>query len=177
MTKESGQRIREEDISTALKQNYLKPGECLFCKEATRVTTVLGSCVSLTFYDHQNAVGAITHSLMPYRDPTKDIYPEQPCKFVDNSVAYVLKWFKDLHTSPKQLEVKLFGGARMLYNTQETIKNYLGVGEKNVQSALETLKSYALEVQVANVGGFRGRKLIFYSHTGEVWLKHLGKKI
>lgn len=171
------QKIREQDSLITLQQSYLKPGECLFCQEATRVTTVLGSCISLTFYNPQNALGAITHSLMPCQNSPGEISQEQPCRFVDISIEYVLNWFKKLHIPLKQLEVKLFGGARMFQSTQQGVKDYLGVGEKNVQNALQTLKKYSLEVKVANVGGYRGRKLIFFSHTGEVWIKHLGKKI
>ena len=171
------QNTKMQNIAIELEQSYLKPGDCILCKQPTRVTTVLGSCISLTFYHPQKAVGALTHSLMPCQNSTKDSSADQPCKFVDTSIAYVLNWFSKLHIPLNQLEVKLFGGAKMFYNTSKGLKDYLSVGEKNVQSALETLKKYSLEVQVANVGGVRGRKLIFFSHTGEVWMKNLRKRV
>ena len=49
------------------------------------------------------------------------------------------------------------------------------VGRQNIAMAQQLLQEEGLVPRVADVGGRQGRKLIFYPHTGEVFLKRLKK--
>ncbi len=46
---------------------YLRPGELHIADHPGIVTTVLGSCVSVTMFSRRREVGAICHGLMPER--------------------------------------------------------------------------------------------------------------
>jgi chemotaxis protein CheD len=93
-------------------------------------------------------------------------------KYVDYSIRYMADYFRSYGIGPSEIEVKLFGGAEMFPAGGDDQK-YLSVGKKNVISALSSLKREGMAVHIRDVGGTQGRKLHFYLHTGDVYLKKL----
>ncbi|AJE02942.1 chemotaxis protein CheD [Geobacter pickeringii] len=149
--------------ATDLAAVYLKPGELHFGAAPSAVTTVLGSCVSVTMFERASGTAAICHALLPEGDK------DDALRYVDTSIHRMLAMFSARGVSPARLEVKLFGGADLL----GTGGSRIGVGRRNVEIARRVLSTSGLAVAAADVGGTRGRKLIFYTHTGEVLLKRL----
>ncbi|WP_298436503.1 chemotaxis protein CheD [Geobacter sp.] len=148
---------------TGLPTVYLRPGELHFGAAPTVVTTVLGSCVSVTMFERTSGTAAICHALLPEGNKGDGL------RYVDTSILHMLALFSARGVSPARLEVKLFGGADLIGFGGSRI----GVGRRNVEIARRVLSVSGLAVTAADVGGTRGRKLIFYTHTGEVLLKRL----
>ena len=69
--------------------------------------------------------------------------------------------------------VKLFGGARVLSGNDYGDARR-SIGEMNVLQARKTLQQLDLHIAKEDVGGGRGRKLLFSIQTGEVLLRRLG---
>ena len=71
------------DLPPDLARVYLKPGELHFATGPTVVSTVLGSCVSVTMFDRLSGAAAICHALLPegpatfMHDPTAGKEPWQ----------------------------------------------------------------------------------------------------
>ncbi len=80
--------------------------------------------------------------------------------------------FRKRGIKPKEIDVKLFGGSNILGTSFDGGT----VGEKNIETAMKLIKSYGLRIMAKNVGGVRGRRLYFFSDTGEVYLKHTPKR-
>ena len=68
--------------------------------------------------------------------------------------------------------MKCFGGADMFSRKIEK-PGVVSVGRQNIMTAEETLKREGFTIAKQDVGGLGGRKLFFYTHTGEVLLKRL----
>jgi len=70
----------------------------------------------------------------------------------------------------KRLQAKLFGGANVIeaFRDQE---NHLGA--QNVRIARELLAAEAIPVIGEDVGGHKGRKLVFVTDDGSAWIKEL----
>jgi chemotaxis protein CheD len=68
------------------------------------------------------------------------------------------------------LRAKLFGGACVLEAMQGR-ENHLG--DKNVEIARKMLADAGIPVVASDVGGGRGRKLIFHPHEGSALVKLL----
>jgi chemotaxis receptor (MCP) glutamine deamidase CheD len=49
------------------------------------------------------------------------------------------------------------------------------VGQLNICTAFQVLEMERLRVAASDVGGLRGRKILFSAHTGEVFLRRLRK--
>jgi len=153
---------------------YLKPGELHIDDQPGIVTTVLGSCVSVTMFNRRREMGAICHGLMPEQTEKQRSgkQGDDGFKYVDYSIKYMIDHFRSFGIAPGEIEVKLFGGADM-FSMSNGGSSYASVGAKNIHMALLMMEQEGLTIQTKDIGGTQGRKLHFYTHTGEVFLKRL----
>lgn len=144
---------------------YIKVGEGGVYTEPMAVQTLLGSCVSVTFHHPETGTGAVFHALMPQAgiNADKDF---APFKFVDTAIDSLLSQLHGLGIKKNRLTTKVFGGA----NSQES---GFVMGRRNVEAAFACLDRHGLRIASTDVGGNRGRKLLFISHTGEIFIKRL----
>ncbi|MGE4551710.1 MAG: chemotaxis protein CheD [Desulfovibrionaceae bacterium] len=156
----------------ALPRAFLGIAEGKVCSRPMQVQTLLGSCVAVTLHCRALRCGSIFHALLPVaeeyaRDPERrrrEIY-----RYVDTAVRATLDAMCGLGARRATLEAKVFGGACALVDER------VGVGLKNVRTAFEALNAAGVRVAASNVGGDRGRKILYYPHTGEVFVKMLAK--
>ncbi len=161
-------------LKTKLPVVYLNPGEMYTAEMPTMVSTVLGSCVSVTMFSRRLRIGAICHGFLPKRTDTKhgDSHYMKEFKYVDYSIMQMVEGFDKYGIKRSEIEVKLFGGADAL-SLQGGNPGAFTVGKQNIQTAIQVIKNERLNLIISDTGGLRGRKLIFYTHTGEVLLKRL----
>jgi len=158
------------DRFPGIASQYLMVAEGGVYEKPTAVQTVLGSCVSVTFYSPKQQVGAIFHALMPWRSQYERIDAGSPAfRYVDSAIEAICTRLFQLGIRQQDLECKIFGGANAMFQHE------LSIGPKNVRAAFETLAAYPLRIAATNVGGNVGRKLFFISHTGEVYVKPIRK--
>jgi chemotaxis protein CheD len=147
---------------------FLKPGNLYLLPEPAAVTTVLGSCVSITLFHPRLKVGGICHGLLPKGEGRDDF------KFIDCAFRYMLDKFRQMGARELDIRAKLFGGATMFNGAARPPTN--SVGTKNVQVAMALIRQEGLNLISADTGGNVGRKIIFYTHSGEVFVKRLTKE-
>lgn len=136
------------------------------------ISTVLGSCVSATFYDPKTSASAMFHAMLP--DSNMDRHLTKSCKYVDSAIEGIMDRYLRLKIKPSRLRVKLFGGAFTINPERKgKVREVVDVGAKNVQMARERLTAHGLEILSENVLGERGRKVFFYTATGEAWMKYV----
>lgn len=154
----------------------LKPAELFVSERPVIVRTVLGSCVAVTMYNRQHGISAICHALLPDGDKYASELDSQtgsgPYKYVNTAIPIMLQRLRNYGIDPKDLEVKLFGGADMMVTDSEN-PNPHPAGQSNIHAVLKIIKAQHLTLTVSDVGGHLGRKLLFYTHTGEVLLKRI----
>ncbi len=152
--------------------HYLFPGECYISGEPAVVQTVLGSCVAVTMYDPIKRTGVICHCILPScRDNSSCAAAcDESFKYVDCSLRIMLAEAKRMGMLKSSIEVKLFGGGDMLeYYSDDSI------GKHNVNAALKFIRAENLNLVAFDVGETYGRKMLFYTDTGGVYLKRLFK--
>jgi chemotaxis protein CheD len=153
---------------------FLKPSETFLGgpgDAAGRVTTILGSCVSVTFYCARRRVGAICHALLP-RCPAPAACRSRCAdhgRFVACVLPALLKRLRGLGIAPRDVACGVFGGSDLF-----GIEGRSAVGRGNAETALGFLEAARLRPAARDTGGRTGRKLIFDTETGEIWLKRLG---
>lgn len=155
---------------------YLKAGEIHFTELPTLVITVLGSCLSVTMFSRRKGLGGICHGLLPQcgdRDQC-DGGCLEGLKYVECSIRKMVELFDRHRVKRNEIEVKIFGGADM-FSRQITIPGVVSVGKQNVQAAERIIVREGLKILKTDVGGMQGRKIFFYTDTGEVFLKRLTK--
>lgn len=143
------------------KQFYLHPGRLFFTVEPTIVSTILGSCVSVCLYDEESGAAGINHFLLPEK-----IGPESP-KFGDIANGMLIRHFTEIGVPTRALRAKVFGGASMMG------ANAGDLASRNADAAIQFLNQQRIPIVTTDVGGRRGRRLVFRTSDGSAWIRLL----
>ncbi|MBF0620772.1 MAG: chemotaxis protein CheD [Magnetococcales bacterium] len=159
---------------------HLNPAEISISTKPILVSTILGSCVSLTFFHAKTNTAAICHGMLPNAPNHSDQAPEPNQKncfrYVDCAVNFIIGQLREKHVPLKELHIKMFGGSEMFIQGEKDIVQSEwkeSVGQKNIAAAKACIKKSGLTIRATDVGGLRGRKIFFYTDTGEVLLRRL----
>jgi chemotaxis protein CheD len=145
---------------------YLQPGQVHASARPTTITTVLGSCVSVCLYDPATRAGGMNHFLLPIPVPR-----ERSARFGNVAMEELFASLGRLCAPGHSLRAKVFGGASVLGTTRAASRRPLG--EDNVRVALDMLLEKGIPVVDGDVGGSRGRKLVFHTDDGSAWMRTL----
>ncbi|GBC60896.1 chemotaxis protein CheD [Desulfonema ishimotonii] len=155
---------------------FLRPSELFIRRDNARqplkVTTVLGSCVSLTLFNARLGMAAICHALLPRCGPDRSDC-QGSFRYVQSVIPLMFSDFQRRGGRPGETEVKLFGGSDM-FGRNSGAGGIPSVGSQNVEMAVEMIGASRFHLKTADVRGRYGRKISFYPHTGDVWVKPLG---
>lgn len=143
---------------------YLQPG-FLHVARATTITTILGSCVAVCLWDASRRTGGMNHFLLPRGAAS----PESEGRFGETAVPRLIEQLIDAGAGPGRLEAKIFGGACIAAALQR--QDHLGL--KNVDIAVQILDQSGIAIVAMDVGGTRGRKVLFHTGDGTVLVKYL----
>lgn len=159
---------------TTLPVITLNPAELHVSSTPAIIRTVLGSCVAITMFNRRRQIATICYALLSYPEEN-DLYTAnyvENRKYISHAIPEMVEKMREYGILPGEIEVKVFGGSDTLsqYTGQE--RNH-SVGTLNVKAAMEVLETEGLRLKASDVGGRRGRKILFYTHTGEVLLKPL----
>jgi chemotaxis protein CheD len=150
-----------------MKKLFLYPAALYAEKEATEIVTILGSCVSVCLCDNVLNTGGINHFMLPLWNGQGLASP----RYGNIAIEKLLEKMLYLGSDIKNIKAKVFGGAEVLET--ETIN--FNIGKRNIELAFNTLVELKIPVISSSVGGKFGRKILFFSDTGEVRLKYVGK--
>ncbi len=153
---------------------HLKINECIFTRHALTISTVLGSCVSVTMRHATTGFAGMCHCMLP--ESGRAAGDGGPCRFVDTAVVSLLERFKAKGVSAAYLEVKIFGGALSLQRERKQARALLDivdVGKRNVITARRELGRRGCVIRAEHVLGDRGRKVLFDTWSGEVRVRTL----
>ncbi|MBG0790183.1 MAG: chemotaxis protein CheD [Desulfovibrionaceae bacterium] len=157
-----------------LNKVFLQTGDCFVGVQPTVVTTVLGSCLAVTMHVPNKGIGIICHAFLPDSSAGPTIGDSEPqvCRYVDTALQNMLETMDKIGVPRRDLVIKMFGGASGLAGRSMESTAY-DIGRRNIAMARKLLRFARLDVLVEDVGGCRGRKLLFNTRTGEVWVKKL----
>ena len=145
---------------------HLQPGDLLVSRSPCKISTILGSCVAVVIYDQRQKCGGMNHFVHPI-----DSNQLQTNHFAPTALINLLRKVKyELKSDPQDLVIKIIGGA------QGEVLEQLEIGKKNVAVAREYLQKMGLAIASEEVGGHRGRKVLFDTGTGELKFKYLASK-
>ncbi|MGZ5015693.1 MAG: chemotaxis protein CheD [Methylobacter sp.] len=150
---------------------FLHPGDYYFADRDTRIRTVLGSCVAITFWHPQLRVGGMCHYMLPERGSDRGT-SDQPGRYADTAVALLLEEMDAVGAPHQEYQVKLFGGGNMFPETHKNTNMLSQVGIRNVQAARQLAKQHGFTCVAEHLGDTGHRNVIFEVWSGEVWVKH-----
>ena len=147
-----------------MKKFFLYPSSIFVSKQEYVVTTILGSCVAICLWDKYINMGGINHFMLPLWKGNGLASP----RYGNIAIERIIKKMISMGSKQENLKAKIFGGAKVIGNEQR-----FNIGERNISVSRELLKSFKIPIIVSNVGGTQGRKIFFFTQTGQIRMKLL----
>lgn len=134
------------------------------------ITVGLGSCVGVAMYDPIEKVGGLLHIMLP--DSAQFSNVTKPAKFADLGIPLMVKEIQQRGGKIGRLQVKIAGGAQMFSGLNN--KFVLNIGQRNTEMTKTILNSLGIRILSEEVGGNRGRTMIFDTENGTVTIRAIG---
>jgi len=149
----------------------LLPGEYYVTANHELITTVLGSCISACIRDKLFGIGGMNHFMLPQQ---REHGTEQwgtsslsdSARYGNVAMEHLINGILANGGQRKNLEVKLFGGGKI-------ISNMTDVGNNNIKFVHEYIEVEHLKLVAEDVGDIYPRKIMYDPKTGKVKLKKL----
>jgi len=141
-------------------------GQIAVGRAPTRMKAVLGSCIGLVLYHPRLKTGVMAHIVLPDSAGRSGM----PGKFVDTAIPEMLRMLREVGTPNHGLTAKFTGGANMFGSSGP-----LQSGEANAQAVLESLRSSGARMVGHEVGGSKGRRVIFDCGSGVMTIESAGQ--
>jgi chemotaxis protein CheD len=149
-----------------MRETFLQPGDVAFGDEATRMRTLLGSCVAITLWHPEQRVGGMCHYMLPTRGSR---HGGIDGRYGDEALALLLDHVRRVGCQPSDFEAKLFGGGYMFDCTGRLP---VQVQNRNILAARALVAAHGLAVKAEHLGGRGHRQIVFELWSGDVWMKH-----
>ena len=136
----------------------LKPGFIYVSSRPAIVSTVLGSCVSVCIYDSVRNTGGMNH----FQNPKTTTPENSTARFGNISTMALVNIMIKGGSKTENLEAQIIGGS---FNPEFSKKD---IGKKNIKEAKKVLKKKKVKIVSEDIGGTKGRKVIFNTMSNEV---------
>jgi len=161
------------DPATARWTAKVLPGEFYVTHQREAISTVLGSCISACIGDRRLGCGGMNHFMLPedssgsagsdrWMDPATGLATRYGTHAMERLINELLK----LGARREHLEVKLFGGGRILASMTD-------VGARNAAFVHGYLESEGLAVAAEDLGDIYPRRIIYFPDSGKVRVRRL----
>ena len=153
-----------------IREVFLQPGGFHFGGGRTRISTLLGSCISITLWHPARLVGGMCHFMLPSRGQSAGAALDG--RYADEALVLFDREVAKAGSRPGDYQVKVFGCGNMLTRADDS-SELMDIAARNVESAYALLARHGYRpAALAHCGGKGHRKLIFDLWTGHVWLAH-----
>jgi chemotaxis protein CheD len=142
-------------------------GEVYTSATPSVVETILGSCVSVCLFDKQMKTGGMNHILLPGKADMRNF--DGGARYGINAMEMLINKLMKLGARRKRLQAKIFGGAHIIQSLQK--ENSPGL--KNIAFVEKFMEIEGIPIVSRDTGGVNGRRIHFYTHSGDVYLKTL----
>ncbi len=157
------------EVIVPVREVYLRPGDFCFGEGKLRITTLLGSCVSIILWHPLLVHGGMCHYMLPSRNqPRGKLAPDG--KYGDEAMELFMLELKKRHTVPTQYQVNVYGGGNMF---DDRASNGMDIGKQNIEMAHSMLDEQGFTVAYDDLGSFGHRKIEFDVWSGEVRMIHV----
>jgi chemotaxis protein CheD len=165
--------IRRYFNATGMPTARILPGEFYVTREDEVIDTVLGSCVAACIRNPRLGIGGMNHFMLPRPAGTgNDAWEKvagRATRYGTASMEQLINRVLSAGGERKELEVKLFGGGRVLSSLSD-------IGARNITFVREFLRKEGLKVLSEDMGDTCSRHVHYFPRTGRVRVRHLSPR-
>lgn len=137
------------------------------------MTVGLGSCIGIVMYDNTMEHGGLAHIMLPDSSQFSNI--NNPLKFADLAIPILIDELIKMGATKNSLKAKIAGGASMFNFSDKNV--VMDIGNRNIISVKETLKKCSIPLVSEDVGGNKGRTIIYNTLSGTLMVRTVGLPI
>lgn len=147
----------------------IHPGEFFVSNEDVIISTVLGSCVSVSLYDTRKHFGGINHFMLPGDLDNEDVAQSKNAKYGMYAIELLYNEMLKNGAQKADIVAKVFGGGSVLRLGSGPTR----IPKGNIDFAFSFLEKERFPVIASDTGGVLPRKIFFFAKTGRVLLKRI----
>jgi len=157
------------DSAMAISSAKLMPGEVYVSGTNEMIVTVLGSCISACIRNPKTNIGGMNHFMLPQMGASESILTlgGTSARYGNWAMEVLINEILKYGGNKRDLEVKLFGGGKVLDNMT------VDIGKRNIDFVFNFLDKEGMAVAAHDVGDRFPRKLLYFPHTGKVKVRKL----
>ena len=139
-------------------------GRIAVARAPESLVSILGSCIGVTLYHPRFRIGAMAHVVLP-----KSSGNIRPGKFADTAIPQMIQEIERAGASRAGLVAKMAGGACMFGK-----EGPFQIGQANANAIREALAEARIGILAADLGGSKGRRVIFNAGNGDLTVEIVG---
>ena len=148
----------------------LLPGDYYITTHDEIIVTTLGSCISACIRDRIFGIGGMNHFMLPRQSLFVDNWSNTRLslanRYGSNAMENLINDILKNGGERKNLEVKIFGGGKILAQMTD-------IGRNNIEFIKQYIQTEGLNLLAEDIGGVHPRKIIYFPLTGKVRVKKL----
>ena len=143
-------------------------GDYVVVEGDTKTSTVgLGSCIGTVIYDQINKVSGMSHIMLPSMGDRQD----RLGKYADTALPVLIDEMIKKGALRNRMKAKIAGGASLFAFKEDN----LHIGTRNTEAVKKVLNEQKIRISAEDVGGERGRTIIFNPENNELYIKMVKK--
>jgi chemotaxis protein CheD len=154
-------------MPNAITNIFLMPGDYHVGGAGCRISTLLGSCISITLWHPHMLVGAMSHFVLSGTNP----FGAPSARYSDDALQLMLAKLRTFGVEPTECKAKVFGGGAMFSLSKRA--GTQDVGRRNGEAALGLLLQHGIPVVSESLFGEGHRKIMFDIRTGDIWVNYV----
>lgn len=144
--------------TTELQNVIIKSGELVICPSAHKLIAIAGSNCVVTFWEPEKKIAALVN----FSKPKVKAGQKHTAIYGNVALLTVLKHLECMEVDLKNVEAHLIGGGKKYF--------HVTTAEENIAIAKSILQSKGVEIVSEDIGGNKGRKVLFDTRNGQVAL-------
>ncbi|MBW2622806.1 MAG: chemotaxis protein CheD, partial [Deltaproteobacteria bacterium] len=129
------------------------------------ISTVLGSCVAVCIFDRLRKWGGMSHFLFPKAGRKGRPTPQ----YGNLAIPVLIRLLRKQGSQVENLEAQIFGGGK------QSLEDSSSIGWRNVKIARKILKNYDVPLVSEDIGGVKGRRILYHTVTNEAIVMRTAK--
>lgn len=150
-----------------LSRKLIQPGQFMVTGREMVLETLLGSCVAVCLFNRRSRLAAMNHFLL---DVQREQNPRKIGHFGSSATEHIIELMLAEDSLRSRITAQIFGGGAVLKGAQGDFE----VGRRNVDIARRILVKHGIPVVREETGGQRGRRIRFFTSTGQVECRFTG---
>ena len=149
-----------------IQQTYVALGEIIFTDHPETYNLLgIGTCVIVYLFDIKNHRYMMAHCVLPrYEEKRANSINENYGKYTDFAIRLMVERLTKNGSSKHDIKAKIVGGGQIY-------EDHFKIGEKNIESAKNTLAAEKVELLGEDLGGSIGRSILRFNSDGTILIR------